>query len=447
MIEEWEEIKVPTTEEEEEELKLYLQEQHPKDIAEYIAELDDREMQAALIKVLEPEDAATVLFEMDDQELLTDVLLELPRALASAIVNEIPNDEAADMLEDMDESDRSRILSLFEEEDADDIADLLTYDSDTAGGLMTTEFVVVPVFVKAEKAIEIIRLYAPDAETIYYVYVIDGLNHLVGILSLRELIIAGPETLIGDIMIQNVTSCNVRDDQEEVADIMTKYDLLALPVVDDEDHILGIITVDDIVDVIQDEASEDIYRMAGTTEAELDEDASVVTAFLSRLPWLLITICGGFCSGAVLDHFEMTLSQVAALIIFIPMMTGIAGNVGTQSCTVTVRGIAMGNITTKVAVTTILREALLGFALGTTIGSIVCLVSSFWQHSFALGLTVGLTILLNNFMAALLGTVVPLALERFHIDPAVASSAFITTTSDIVGLLNYSVIAIVIFGL
>lgn len=447
MIEEWEEIKVPTTEEEEEELKLYLQEQHPKDIAEYIAELDDREMQAALIKVLEPEDAATVLFEMDDQELLTDVLLELPRALASAIVNEIPNDEAADMLEDMDESDRSRILSLFEEEDADDIADLLTYDSDTAGGLMTTEFVVVPVFVKAEKAIEIIRLYAPDAETIYYVYVIDGLNHLVGILSLRELIIAGPETLIGDIMIQNVTSCNVRDDQEEVADLMTKYDLLALPVVDDEDHILGIITVDDIVDVIQDEASEDIYRMAGTTEAELDEDASVVTAFLSRLPWLLITICGGFCSGAVLEHFEMTLSQVAALIIFIPMMTGIAGNVGTQSCTVTVRGIAMGNITTKVAVTTILREALLGFALGTTIGSIVCLVSSFWQHSFALGLTVGLTILLNNFMAALLGTVVPLALERFHIDPAVASSAFITTTSDIVGLLNYSVIAIVIFGL
>lgn len=447
MIEEWEEIKVPTTEEEEEELKLYLQEQHPKDIAEYIAELDDREMQATLIKVLEPEDAATVLFEMDDQELLTDVLLELPRALASAIVNEIPNDEAADMLEDMDESDRSRILSLFEEEDADDIADLLTYDSDTAGGLMTTEFVVVPVFVKAEKAIEIIRLYAPDAETIYYVYVIDGLNHLVGILSLRELIIAGPETLIGDIMIQNVTSCNVRDDQEEVADLMTKYDLLALPVVDDEDHILGIITVDDIVDVIQDEASEDIYRMAGTTEAELDEDASVVTAFLSRLPWLLITICGGFCSGAVLDHFEMTLSQVAALIIFIPMMTGIAGNVGTQSCTVTVRGIAMGNITTKVAVTTILREALLGFALGTTIGSIVCLVSSFWQHSFALGLTVGLTILLNNFMAALLGTVVPLALERFHIDPAVASSAFITTTSDIVGLLNYSVIAIVIFGL
>ena len=253
-----EDLKVPTTEEEEEQLKEYLEEQHPEDIAEYIETLEDRETQAALIKVMEPEGAAEVLFALDDKELMVDILLELPHNMATAIANEIPSDEAADMLEDLDESERSRILSLFEDEAVDDITDLLTYDSDSAGGLITTEFVVVPVFVNAEKAIEIIRLYAPDAETIYYVYVIDGLNHLVGILSLRELIIAGPETLVGDIMRQNVTSVNVRDDQEEVADIMTRYGLLALPVVDDEEHILGIITVDDIVDVIQDEAREDI---------------------------------------------------------------------------------------------------------------------------------------------------------------------------------------------
>ncbi|MEE0511701.1 MAG: magnesium transporter [Peptococcaceae bacterium] len=438
-------LKVPATEEEAEALKEYLEEQHAEDIAEYLETLEDREEQAALIKVLEPEDAAEVLFAMDDKERMVDLLLELPRNMATAIAHEIPSDEAADMLEDLDDNERSRILSLFEDEAVDDITDLLTYESDTAGGLMTTEFVVVPVFVNAEKAIEIIRMYAPDAETIYYVYVIDGLNHLVGILSLRELIIAGPETTVGDIMRQNVTSVNVRDDQEEVADIMSKYGLLALPVVDDEDHILGIITVDDIVDVIQDEASEDIYRMAGTTEAEMDEGASVITAYASRLPWLLITIFGGICSGTVLDHFELTLQQVAALIIFIPMMTGIAGNVGTQSCTVTVRGLATGNITTKAALGTILREALLGFALGLTVGCIVCLVASFWQHSAALGLTVGLTLILNNFMAALLGTVVPLALERLHVDPAVASSAFITTTTDVLGLFNYSMIAILVF--
>ncbi len=440
-----EELKVPTSEEEEEALKEYLEEQHPEDIAEYLETLDDREEQAALIQVLEPEDAAEVLFAIDDKELMVSIFLELPRNMASAIANEIPSDEAADMLEDLDDNERSRILSLFEDEAVDDITDLLTYESDTAGGLMTTEFVVVPVFVNAEKAIEIIRMYAPDAETIYYVYVIDGLNHLVGILSLRELIIAGPETAVGDIMRQNVTSVNVRDDQEEVADIMSKYSLLALPVVDDEDHILGIITVDDIVDVIQDEASEDIYRMAGTTEAEMDEGASVITAYASRLPWLLITIFGGICSGTVLDHFELTLQQVAALIIFIPMMTGIAGNVGTQSCTVTVRGLATGNVTTKEAFGTILREALLGFALGLTVGAIVCLVASFWQHSMALGITVGLTLILNNFMAALLGTVVPLTLERLHVDPAVASSAFITTTTDVLGLFNYSMIAILVF--
>ena len=431
-----EDLKVPTTEEEEEQLKEYLEEQHPEDIAEYIETLEDRETQAALIKVMEPEGAAEVLFALDDKELMVDILLELPHNMATAIANEIPSDEAADMLEDLDESERSRILSLFEDE-----AD----DSDSAGGLMTTEFVVVPVFVNAEKAIEIIRLYAPDAETIYYVYVIDGLNHLVGILSLRELIIAGPETLVGDIMRQNVTSVNVRDDQEEVADIMTRYGLLALPVVDDEEHILGIITVDDIVDVIQDEASEDIYRMAGTTEAEMEEGASVITAFASRLPWLLITIFGGICSGMVLDHFELTLQQVAALIIFIPMMTGIAGNVGTQSCTVTVRGIATGNVVPKEAVKTVLREAFLGCALGLTLGIIVCLVASFWQHSMQLGITVGVTLLLNNFMAALLGTVVPLTLEKLHVDPAVASSAFITTATDILGLFNYSMIAILIF--
>ena len=440
-----EELKVPTTEEEEDQLREYLEEQHPEDIAEYIEELDDRATQAALIKVMEPEDAAEVLFAIDDKELMVDILLELPRNMATAIANEIPSDEAADMLEDMDESERSRILSLFEDEAVDDITDLLTYESDTAGGLMTTEFVVVPVFVNAEKAIEIIRMYAPDAETIYYVYVIDGLNHLVGILSLRELIIAGPETNVGDIMRQNVTSVNVRDDQEEVADIMSRYGLLALPVVDDEEHILGIITVDDIVDVIQDEASEDIYRMAGTTEAELEEGASVVTAYTSRLPWLLITIFGGICSGTVLNYFELTLQQVAALIIFIPMMTGIAGNVGTQSCTVTVRGLATGNVTTKEALRTILREAFLGFVLGLTVGAIVCFVASFWQHSFQLGLTVGITLILNNIMAALLGTIVPLALERLHIDPAVASAPFITTTLDVLGLFNYSMIAIMIF--
>ncbi len=440
-------IKVPTNEEEEVALREALEEQHPSDIAEYLAELDDREEQAALIKVLEPEDAAAVLFELDDKELLFSVLLELPRNMAKTIVNEIPNDEAADMLEDMDENERSRILSLFEDEAADDIEDLLTYDSETAGGLMTTEFVVVPVFVNTQKAIEIIRLYAPDAETIYYVYVIDGMNHLVGILSLRELIVAGPETLVGDIMHQTVTSVNVRDDQEEVADIMTKYDLLALPVVDDEEHILGIITVDDIVDVIHEEATEDFYRMAGTSEREDEEDSGVWNTYRARLPWLLITILGEFGSGTVLSSSEAKLQTVAALSIFIPLLTGVAGNVGTQSSTVTVRGIATGTITAKTALKTIAKEVLVGLILGLSIGLTVMGVATFWKGSFEIGLVVGLTLFINNFTAALMGTIVPLLFMMAKRDPAVASAPFITMVVDILGLVNYMLIATVILGL
>lgn len=440
-------IKVPQNEEEEEALKEYLEEQRAEDIAEYLEEREDRDEQIALIGAMEPEMAAAVLVELYDEDLLTDVLLELPRGTAQAIANEIPTDEAADLLENMSENARTRILGLFEDEAADDISDLLEYDSDTAGGLMTTEFVVVPVFATAEKAIEIIRQYAPDAETIYYVYVIDGMNHLVGIMSLRELIVAGPETFIEDIMHHSVTSVNVNDDQEEVADIMTRYGFLALPVVDDEDHILGIITVDDIVDVIHDEASEDMYRLAGTSEAEADEGASPVTAYRARMPWLLATIVGGFCSGAVLNYFELTLQQISALIIFIPMMTGLAGNVGTQSCTVTVRGLAMGNVGKKQTASTVGREVLIGLGLGLTVGLIVCGISSIWKTSMALGITLGLTILVNNVTAALIGTTVPLLLDRIHIDPAVSSAPLITTATDIMGIFNYSMMAILIFHL
>jgi magnesium transporter len=440
-------LKVPQTEEEEESFKDYLDEQRSEDIAEYIEDLEDRDQQVALIGAMEPETAAEVLSEIYDKDLLTDVLLELPRGAAQAIANEIPTDEAADLLEDMPENIRTRVLGYFEDEAADDISDLLEYDSDTAGGLMTTEFVVVPVFVTAEKAIEIIRQYAPDAETIYYVYVIDGMNHLVGILSLRELIVAGPETIVEDIMHHSVTRVNVNDDQEEVADIMTRYDFLALPVVDDDDHILGIITVDDIVDVIHEEASEDMYRLAGTSEAEADDSAGPFTAYRARLPWLLATIAGGFCSGAVLNYFQLTLQQVAALIIFIPMMMGIAGNVGTQSCTVTVRGLALGNIDAKATFKTIARETLIGICLGATVGLVVCAVSSIWKASLALGITLGCSILVNNICAALVGTMVPLMLDRIHIDPAVSSAPLITTATDILGIFNYSMMAILIFHL
>lgn len=434
-------IKMPETEEEERQLRLFLEDIPPEDIAEYIMDLDDRDEQVELIKILAPEDAAIVFFEMDDNSLVSDVLLSLPRWAAMAITAEMRTDDAADLLADMEDNIRERVLDLFEEEFRDDITDLLVYEEDTAGGLMTTEFVVVPAFVTAEKAIEMMRAFAPDAETIYYVYVIDGMNHLVGILSLRELIIAAPQTPISEIMHTNVTRVNVSDDQEEVADLMTKYNYLAVPVVDDEDHIMGIITVDDIVDVIHEEASEDMYRMAGTSEAEAEPDGKFWVSYLARMPWLLITVVGELGSGFVLHGFEDRLATVASLAIFIPMLCGLAGNVGTQSSTVTVRGLAMGTLDTSQAIRIILREALIGICLGLTLGVLVSTIAHFWIGVPNLGLVVGLTLLVNNLTAAFMGTLVPLTLKRIGVDPAVASAPFITTVVDILGITNYTLIA------
>ena len=424
-------IDLPTTEEEETRLRDYLEDVQPEDIAEYISNLDDRDEQIELIKLLEPDDAAIVFFELNDFSLVSDVLLSLPRWQAMAIAAEIPSDDAADLLADMEDNVRSRVLALFDDEARSD---------------MTTEFVVVPAFVTAQKAIEMMRAFAPDAETIYYVYVIDGNSHLVGILSLRELIIAGPETAVADIMQTNVMSVNVHDDQEEVADLMTKYNFLAVPVVDDDEHIIGIITVDDIVDVIHAEATEDFYRMAGINEGEDDEEPTVKGAYLARMPWLLITICGELGSGIVLSGFQARLEQVVALAIFIPLLTGVAGNVGTQSSTVTVRGLAMGTLESGHTLRIVLRETCIGLALGVSVGLIVGGIGSIWQFPL-LGLAVGLTLVLNNLMASFMGTVVPLTFKRINVDPAVASAPFITTVVDISGLLNYTLIAAAILNI
>lgn len=442
-----ESIEPPTNPEEEQALRDYLHEQQPEDIAAYLNQLPTRRDQLALIRALDPADVAIVFFELEDSTLMSDALLSLPEPHAMSIAEEMAIDDAADLVSDMPQDIQGRVLQLFDEEIAEDIANLINYDHESAGGLMTTEFVVVPVYVHAAKAIELIRSFALNAETIYYVYVIDGMNHLVGILSLRELIMAEPETMVGDIMHHRVMSVNVHADQEEVADTMAKYNFLALPVVDDDQHIVGIITIDDIVDVINDEATEDIYRMAGTTEAEDEENASVFTAYKARMPWLIVTILGGLCSGTVLASFSLKLSEVIALSFFIPMLTGIAGNVGTQSSTVTVRSIATGAIEERPIWRTILRESSIGLALGLSVGGMVALIASFWQHNPLIGLVVGATILLNNFTAALMGTVVPLFLRRIKIDPAVASAPFITTVVDILGLVNYTTLATVILRL
>ncbi len=382
-----------------------------------------------------------------DAEVVADLLQEVSPDRLSEIFEEMPFDDAADFLRELPEDDKEKFLDLFEDQDAEDVQELLDYREDTAGGIMTTEYVAVPLNITAARAIDVLRDIAPDAETVYYVYVINLKNQLVGVISLRELIIADPTSMVSDIMRKKVISVNVNEDQEDVARTVAKYDLLAVPVVDDEQHLIGIITVDDVIDVIHEEATEDLYRMAGTYSAEEDETvARFSTAFKSRLPWLLITLLGGLISGQVLNSFEQ-LNTVVALAFFIPLLIGMGGNVGTQSSTVTVRGIATGDVSAGTAMQTIIRESMIGISIGAVMGAIVAIAAFVWQQNLLLGLVVGLTMLANIFTAATMGTLVPIFLKRVGVDPATASAPFITTIIDIVGLVIYATLATILLGL
>lgn len=432
-------------------LKEYLSQQQPADIVEIIELLSEREEQKKILKLLDAEDMAAVLAELNDGELMAETLLDLPKKQAHKITENLSADDAADILSELSQETQEKLFSLFDDHYAEEVRELMGYDDDTAGGIMTTDYVVVPEFITAEQAIRILRSLSPDAEMIYYIYVIDRMNHLVGILSLRQLIIADSQTPIEKIMWRNVISVNVHDDQEEVANVVSKYDFLAVPVVDDEGKLQGIVTVDDVIDVIHEEATEDIYRLAGTNAAESESDEATLakfsTAFKSRIPWLIVTIIGGMLSGEVLNVFSVKLNEVIALSFFIPMLIGMGGNVGTQSSTVTVRGIAIGAIHSKTVLSTILREGSIGIALGLVIGTIVAIVAFIWQGSIRLGIVVGSAMLVNMFAAATMGTLVPIFLKKVNIDPAVASAPFITTTIDVMGLVIYATLAGIILGL
>ncbi|MGI6678322.1 MAG: magnesium transporter [Dehalobacterium sp.] len=413
----------------------------PADIAESVSKLPVDEI-APILSLLSPETAGEVINRLD-AELAGNVLCTMEEEKSGAIIDEMFSDDVADILGEMTEQEKDKILSLMEQEDASDVRELLAFEEDTAGGIMTTEYVAILQNITAERAIQVIRETAPDAETVYYVYVINDKNQLVGVISLRELIIAHPQVLIEDIMHHKVKSVNVHMDQEEVARLVAKYDFLAIPVVDDDQSLVGIITVDDVIDVIHEEASEDIYRLAGTAEVDFENVLwkRIWDAVRDRLPWLLITLFGGLLAGGIIRGLEKEIQAVVALSYFIPLLMGMGGNVGTQSSTLAVRGLATGQVDAGKMLQTVGTEALIGVGVGLICGLIVTVVAFFWQKSALLGLVVGIALCANMITASTMGTFVPLILKRFGIDPAVASAPFISTSIDIIGLLIYAGLA------
>ncbi|MCL5038766.1 MAG: magnesium transporter [Firmicutes bacterium] len=416
-------------------LASFLSQLHPADIAEILEELTEAE-KPRVLSLLDSDLAAPVIEELDYDD-QSGILRQLGQQQATAILDEMADDNIADLLGEVPPQEAHEILQAMEKDEAQDVQSLLKYDEDTAGGLMTTDYVALSAEITAEAAISTLRQLAPDAETIYYVYVIDANGILVGVLSLRDLIVAPPSTFLRNIMHRQVISVAADMDQEEVARIVSKYDFLALPVVSKEGHLLGIITVDDVIDVIEEEASEDIYRLAATSPEEKDFVLSSWERAKKRLPWLVGLLFGELLAGNVIKNFSGIIEVFTVLAFFIPVMTGEAGNAATQSLAVVVRGLATGEIELEEIWQVVWKEAKVGLLVGAVTGIVLAFVSYLWEGSPVLGLLTGVALVLNIFAAAILGGFFPVVIKRMGIDPAVASGPFITTLTDVISMFIY----------
>lgn len=422
-------------------LQEFFQNLHPSDFAEIVEDLTD-EQKADLFEILSDEEAAMVIQEMEDIEQV-DLFQLLSRKRASSILKEMSTDDAADLLAELPEEEAKELLTLIEE-DAEEIRGLLKYRKDSAGGIMATEYISFPENMTVEETIRRLREIAPEAETVYYVYVVDEEARLIGVLSLRELIVSPDGTKLSEIMRKNVVHVAADLDQEEVARLVSKYDLLAVPVVDDGQRLLGIVTVDDILDVLEEEATEDIYRRVGVSDLERVDlvGASVTSLLRRRLPWLLITLVGGLFVGSVIQAYEEALMTVAALVFFIPVIMDMGGNVATQSSTVFVRGVATGEIDKSEMWGYFFREIRVALIMGVVCGAAVSLAAGMWQADPILGAVVGIAMFSTVTLAAIIGTLIPLILSRMGVDPAYASGPLVTSIKDATGLLIYFSIAV-----
>ncbi len=412
-------------------LALLLEEIHPVDQSQLLLELEQDE-RAKIYNFLETETLADIIQELDPDEQLV-LLEELQPRQIPEVLNEMSSDDAADLLGSLQDDHAQNLLNSMSIEDAAEVRRLLTFPEETAGGLMTTEFVAIRRNLTASETLSELRKIAPNAETIYYIYVTDDKNRLAGVISLRDLIVAPPEQMIEAIMSENVVSVSVTMDQEDVASVIDKYDFLAVPVVDENNVLLGIVTVDDVLDVLKEEATQDIGHLSAIPHM----DEIKVTALQSakrRLPWLILLLFVDLMSGSIISRFETTLEQVIILAAFIPLIADMAGNTGTQSLAIVVRGLALGEFTKKDVVQIIKREFATGLIIGTTCGVIIAVAAFIWQGNPYLGVVVGFSLWATLISATLAGAIVPIFINYLNLDPAVASGPFITTINDIIGL-------------
>ena len=412
-----------------------LEKLHAADLAQMLRHLGEDEKLATFRMIEDQVLASEVLSECDDQT-AKELLEPMEPADVAALFHEMEADDVTDLITLLPDEKSKAVLDILQAPVAEPVTDLLQYDEQTAGGIMTPHCLALHEAMTAGEAITNVRKES-EAETVFYIYVVDDDNHLEGVISLRQLLLATPDVTLKGLTQGEVYRVFTDTDQEEVARLVSRYDLLAVPVVDHENRLLGIVTVDDVIDVIRAEATEDILKMAGTHDEEiLTRSAFRVARY--RLPWLLVGLAGGLLTARVIAHFSGLISNQIYLAAFMPLILGMGGIVGNQSATVLVRGIATGRLDPKRWIQIVWKQLqvglLLGIAVGILLGGITYLL---YSGTPWLGPTVGLAILLGIIAAAVWSVLVPLIFNWLHIDPAVATQPFVSTTIDIVSALIY----------
>jgi magnesium transporter len=413
-----------------------LHKQHPADLAAVFAELGEKDRVTAFSLLLErnsklamealselgPEGGAALLADRSAEEI-------------AGLLHDLPSDDAAAIIDNLPDSLSAAVLELIEKRPGDEVGELLEYDEQTAGRIMNPKVFALAEDMTAGEAITTLQ-GARDVEMVFYLYVVDSRRHLVGVISLRRLLLVPTTTPLKRIMTTDLTSVRTGTDQEEVARLVASYNLLAIPVVDEENKLVGVITVDDVIDVIKDEATEDVYRLAGVA----GDDRVFSTALESlrkRVPWLEVNLFTAFVAASVVALFEGGIKDVPALAVFMPVVAGMGGNAATQTLTVIVRGIALGELTWANSRKALFKEAAVGLGNGIACGVVGMLVVWVWKGNLWLGAILCAAMIINMFVAATAGTLIPLALRAMKVDPALASSVFITTLTDVFGFASW----------
>jgi len=409
---------------------------HSADAAEVLFSLDIDEEVKVLVG-MEPRPAARALLEMEEDHQV-EVASKLRTGELRELLERMPVDEAVDLLGDIPREQRLTLLRLFGREEAGEFAELLSYSDDSAGGLMTTDYVSVSPGATAEEVIDQLRAVDPEAETIYYVYVVDDNGMLEGVLSLRELITSPPGRRVGEMVSSGTIKVRPGDDQENVAEVIAKYDLLAVPVTDDEGSLLGIVTVDDVLEVIGDEAQEDIMRFAGATSREEELGVGLWANIGRRLPWFaLAALIEILIAAGILKLYSPVLETFVVLIFFIPLLVTMGGNISIQSSTIMGHWLTSGTPFSKGTLRTISGEVVWGVLVGAFTGAVIAGLSMLLDLGASVGLVVGLSLALTVVAACLVGCALPLALKALHRDPAGVSGPLLGTVMDVVSLAIY----------